>query len=296
MKKVFQSNEVAHVWSSQSQFEGRNSSKNIYFEGPTIYSYGSHFPMARFVEPNRVLTTTKTYSVTTAKHLGFMRQAISHLESIRVDNVRANSVSAHKANLDGMVTNIRHAVEKYKRAKTYKDSWLRTIRGRLDDIRLYCTWFKVGNLPNAVKSLRDFEGNDDEQLFALLGETFQAITAAEQRATVRARTAEKKRQREREAKLRESLEVWLTGDTVNVSLYSLPIALRVVEDTIETSHGARVPLQAALGLYAAIQDGKELPEHIGSYGPISHDETNLRVGCHDIPLTECARLKATIAA
>ena len=68
----------------------------------------------------------------------------------------------------------------------------------------------------------------------------------------------------------------------------------MVDDTIETSHGATVPLRAALSLYDAIQDGGELPQQIGHYGPISHDEENLRVGCHDIPLAECKRLREVI--
>jgi len=81
MKKVFKSDEVAHIWASQSQSEGRNSARNIYFEGTTIYSYGSHFPLARFVN-GRVLVTNRSYSVTTSKQLYGVRRAINHLESM----------------------------------------------------------------------------------------------------------------------------------------------------------------------------------------------------------------------
>lgn len=41
MKTVFSNSEVPHVWARQSQEEGKNSNRNIYFTGPKIYSYGS---------------------------------------------------------------------------------------------------------------------------------------------------------------------------------------------------------------------------------------------------------------
>ncbi len=39
--------EVIHVWANQSL--PRMRYRNCYFEGPTVYSYGAHFPMATFV-------------------------------------------------------------------------------------------------------------------------------------------------------------------------------------------------------------------------------------------------------
>lgn len=45
----------------------------MYFEGPTIFSYGSHFPIATHVTNARgeraVIFTRETYSVTTQKHM-----------------------------------------------------------------------------------------------------------------------------------------------------------------------------------------------------------------------------------
>jgi len=198
----------------------------------------------------------------------------------------ADDVAAHKKNLFAMVTNLQYSVTKYGKARTEKDSWLRMIHGQLSNIKRYCSWFKVGKLPNSIKLFRDFDGTDTE-LFELLGKTFEAITVAEQRGRL-------KLQRERENKLREALSLWVAGKAVNVNLDALPIALRVVDDRIETSHGAIVPLNAALGLYDAIQTGKELPDHIGPYGPISHDGVNLHIGCHQIPLAECERLHTNL--
>lgn len=67
MKRVFPTDEIAHIWAHQRQDEARNSGGNFYFNGPTIYSYGGHFPIASLSgkHPNVVYFTTRGYSNTT---------------------------------------------------------------------------------------------------------------------------------------------------------------------------------------------------------------------------------------
>ena len=48
-KHVFDTGEVSHLWANRAQDEARNRQGNLYFTGDTIYSYGSHFPIARHV-------------------------------------------------------------------------------------------------------------------------------------------------------------------------------------------------------------------------------------------------------
>jgi hypothetical protein len=48
-KHVFDTGEIPHLWAHQTQDEARNRQGNLYFTGDTIYSYGSHFPIARRV-------------------------------------------------------------------------------------------------------------------------------------------------------------------------------------------------------------------------------------------------------
>lgn len=73
IKHVFaNSGEVAHIWAQQCQEWGRNPTENIYFSGDTIYSYGGHFPIAKFHKmPNGktiVLYNDASYSNTTSGH------------------------------------------------------------------------------------------------------------------------------------------------------------------------------------------------------------------------------------
>ena len=82
MKTVVNVEQVAHLWANQSQATARNGSKNFYFEGATIFSYGSHFPLAVFTPWNDtagnriVLENGAQPSVTTGKHQRYIGTAL----------------------------------------------------------------------------------------------------------------------------------------------------------------------------------------------------------------------------
>ena len=81
-KTVYDTSEIAHLWMHKAQGNATNKQHNFYFEGDTIYSYGSHFPIARHVESAAgvpaVFFTTGSYSPTTSQHVSQVRQAIPH--------------------------------------------------------------------------------------------------------------------------------------------------------------------------------------------------------------------------
>lgn len=81
-KHVFPTDEIAHLWAHKTQDDARNHGGNFYFDGDTIYSYGSHFPIARHVTNDKgeaaILFTNRTWGPTTAKHVGQVRRAIPH--------------------------------------------------------------------------------------------------------------------------------------------------------------------------------------------------------------------------
>src|SRR5690242_10838325 len=79
-KQVFKTDEIPHLWAHKIQESARNALGNLYFEGDTIYSYGSHFPIARHINnkhgKSAVLFTTRRYSVTTSGHVSAVCSAI----------------------------------------------------------------------------------------------------------------------------------------------------------------------------------------------------------------------------
>jgi hypothetical protein len=86
------------------------------------------------------------------------------------------------------------------------------------------------------------------------------------------------------------LEKWRQGAAA-ISLYGLPTALRLSADgtLIETSAGASIPTRHAKRIWQAVQ-ANALPDslQVGQYSAARKvlTKTHLRIGCHDLPLTE----------
>ena len=60
--QIFNDNSsVAHAWANQNVESGRNGNQSLYFIGNTIYSYGSHFEIAKYVG-NTILFNENKYS------------------------------------------------------------------------------------------------------------------------------------------------------------------------------------------------------------------------------------------
>jgi hypothetical protein len=64
-------NEVAKRWINQSKESGRASA--LFFEGPVIYSWGKHFPIARLLPCGAVLFNETSRSNSTSNHQGVVR-------------------------------------------------------------------------------------------------------------------------------------------------------------------------------------------------------------------------------
>lgn len=90
MRTVMPSREVAHVWASQQQAHPRNGKGTVYFEGPTIYSYGDHWPLASFLRPDLVILNDDSYGISTSRHASYTRQALPHhIQTIAVPDCDA---------------------------------------------------------------------------------------------------------------------------------------------------------------------------------------------------------------
>lgn len=80
-RELYSTDELPVVWETQSQSSGHTRDNRMHFTERTIYSYGSHFPMARiFDAPNGkqiVLFTNRTYSPTTARHIRAVQRALN---------------------------------------------------------------------------------------------------------------------------------------------------------------------------------------------------------------------------
>jgi hypothetical protein len=79
MKTVFNSNlQLAKMWAAQTQYAGKGPS--MFFKDQTLYSYGEHYQLAKFIEaPNGqqvIFVNDNFYSMTTRKHLSISLSVI----------------------------------------------------------------------------------------------------------------------------------------------------------------------------------------------------------------------------
>lgn len=104
-----------------------------------IYSWGHHYIMGQIHETaaGRVaLINSERYSVSTTKHTKYTMRAAHNagLKTYVVPNVTNLYALENYAHLEACVEEAR---QKGKRARTYKDFWLREERARLNTLHTY---------------------------------------------------------------------------------------------------------------------------------------------------------------
>ena len=244
--------QVAHAWAAQSRESGKGS--NFYFDGPTIYSYGAHFPIATFTDRTTasglriVLFTTRGYSNTTARHCAMARNALHGL-NVRVIECRYPENAGNPDNVADMVERYSALLLKVSRARSNGEWYLReadSIRHMLAD---YCTVYGIAQpeLPAM-----------DAATLATVRERANK-EAAKRKAEAAKRKAEaKERERLRALDYAEKIAEWRNGADANaLALWQYSgesTALRLSRDGkhVETSRGASVTIRTARALYRAI--------------------------------------------
>lgn len=153
---------VAHLWANEKQ-ESANGS-NFYFEGESIYSYGSHFEVGRIVRNKRgekaYLINDIYRSSSTSKHQCCVREAIP--TGSKVFSVGYNmSNTGNMAFVTSRLESIKDAIEKYKKARTelsYRDVW-----GAFKNMMDYIEFFDMGTSQRLLKkSANEWLGTNRE--------------------------------------------------------------------------------------------------------------------------------------
>jgi hypothetical protein len=278
MKTVFNShNEAAHIWASRSQASGRAG--NVFFENDVIYSYGRHFPVAKFGDDGvTVLFTNRGYSNSTGKHKSLIRGAIPcDYRVIYCDD----PTRSHQHNLDVWARTVERLRADFA-AKTHK-----MTRGNIaveifktcESAIEYCLAMRIGTPPWVN------ETNDEVTARDYVYELAKARDAKKEAARI---------EREKLAAIDagDRIALWQAGENVpqNGFQYCATV-LRLNADQIQTSRGAQIPVADALKLWPLLvrvkQSGKTLEAglhqiQLGAYRFNSFDGATLIVGCHSI--------------
>ena len=246
-------------------------------EGNTFYSYGTQFRVATLVETKHGIVAffeRATYSVSTTRHQSIARQAVNHLENFDVDLTHSWNGLAY----DIKKAFIKKAFEAYRkkseqsmlkasRARTYKDLHLRDAHNAIEKANRLLVLFRK-ELPY-VRKLKPLDNESIERLNEL---------------------AKAKRRKEIQAN-RKLEQAWIDHKTDSLPRgHRYLIRKRATQylprgEYVETSHGARIPLDDAKTFYKAISRFRATPEQCPSMD-VSHFRLNklssqgARIGCH----------------
>ncbi len=294
---------VAHTWANPRGADdyARSQNGNFYFEGATIYSYGSHFPLATIFERKKrrfVLVNEASYSVTTSQHSNLVYSATNHLESFAVKNPNPKSKYDHRANFDSLVAQSKANLDSASRARSNKPYLLREALSKLLSANNYAKMFSFRWKVNA-KQLEMLKELDAER-----AEILKELEKKEQIALAKAfKTAS------------PAFRAFRPLTSVEKSaLYRLPALLRKrtiqgnktfgnTLDIIETSQGAEFPTADAIRAWPLLQrihkatfkdgkpwrtNGQRIP--LGNFRIDSITTQGLVAGCHKLAWGEVVRM------
>ncbi len=301
-KQVFSNSQLCHVWANQVQETGRNAKNSLYFSGPKIYSYGSHFLAAKFFNVKGqkiVLINSHNYSSSTAGHLSDIRSSLRGHEDILTFSVPQVNELNSQENVDyfnGMVWEKLDDILGLSRilwesAKNYK---IEALENAIIEAN---NFFKlIGQkeliLPELFKTL----------LREVLEEKYAKFKALNSPESMAKKEAEKLKKEQKLAVLNasknaENIAKFRAGE--NVKLENLTYDLiRVQGENVMTSRFASVPLIDAVNAVKSILSGTiTAGQKIGSFSFESfNNEKIIKVGCHKFELSEVSEVLKTYLA
>lgn len=266
MKKVLPVSDLCHKWANMEQQSGRNANSTIYFEGSTIYSYGSHFPIAKHIVNEQgqraVLFTERTYSNTTAKH-------ISHVwMSCKNDNIIycANPNSSHEDNFNFWLNCAElHGARKLKNARKPE---------------IYLNYLDNVN-KNAVKYAEFFGIEIPEILKAVLSIKDKAeYLQYESKAIEFAKLEQARKIKEQKKKFKEDIKKWFNCETSRLYTNYKYDFLRINDNRIETTQAVQIPIELGKRLYQSIRKGSlKVGDKVLNYS-VNQVDKEIKIGCH----------------
>jgi hypothetical protein len=300
MKHVFRSSsEVAHVWAQQRQDHGRNPTNNIFFNGSKIWSYGSHFCIARIL-PGKdgstpvVVMTTRDYSPTTSGHKSDVRSATRHMPHVYC----YDPDSSAGYNKDRVERDLKYLMEEATTARRILPTTRITKRlsalHRAEQFNEY-----LAALPKNEQTCKPFNLAE-----YAVSEEDRAILRNYESELEGRRQARHEKDKEKRALIMEKARLDLAtkiaewrAHVYNHTLYNAPTTmLRLSKDgqEIETSRGAVIPVSHAKRLWPLIENVRAVGEPLtGRDFRLGHYTLNtiqadgsIIVGCHDIPYAE----------
>lgn len=235
--------EVAHVWAAQTQEHGKAG--NVFFEGPVIYSYGRHFPLAK------IYTHAET-----GERVALFNPA---RRSVSTTQHQSAARGAWRGNGDA----IRAQVDLWP-GNRFDD--VQTItQAQIDEIQAKQAELDAQNREAEKEAKRATARRKREQAKqAKIDAELMKISFPDRLAQWQAGQLDTHRMPE-------------------FNTYGHPVQLRYIDGgrRIETSRRAVVPTRAALALWTRYMSAEDIAgETVGPYTINAADAETVKIGCH----------------
>jgi hypothetical protein len=266
MRKVVSPSEVAHFFATQSQIEARTQTSNLYFIGKKIFSYGTHFCIARFVDDNTLLFTERGYSNSTAKHINLVHHATSHIKKIWC----AYPDGTHEENFNYWLNDAEAIAAKLKNARK-PEIYLTQLNDLKYKVGIYKQYFKI-DMPLTLDKALSI--TDKAEVIEYL-ESKQKIIDAEAR----------RKAKEHAKQHAQELVKWRAFEKQSLYIRDGFDYIRKDEENFQTSQGVKIPIAVGLRFYNNISNSK-IGDKFLDYTINEVTKTHIGIGCHKITFTE----------
>jgi len=276
MKRVHTPENVAHLFANQLQSEARTQAGNFYFNQSMIFSYGSHFCIARHIDNNTLLFTERNYSNSTAKHIAHVKNASNHLYKIYC----YNPTGTHLDNFNYWIREAEFNIDKLKAARK-PEIYIFELQSIKNKAERYANFFNI-EIPLQLKKALE------------ITEKAQILEYLEQKdAIIKADKLKKEKARKKEHAT--ELKAWRNFEKSSLFLRDGFDYLRYNKEKqrFETSQRVEIPLALGLKLYDKIKNGVQF-EKVLDYTVKEINKTFIQVGCHKITIKEINTIIKTI--
>jgi hypothetical protein len=268
---------------TNADLEGfRTSSRNVYFENGILFSYGSHYPMARKLSVGTghayreiVLINAEKSTNTTEKHKSQIRQStLKNQWTFSVPNIHEPKA---RENAEYLMNEVVDSIDAVLRGLKY--DYVDQVTRKIEHYNQYARAFKLKEFSlkaefYTILSIlsRDTEAKNEER------EKIRDAERAANRAANRAKWA-------------SEVALWYKcQNTMNISSSFFGLnydPIRVNGDKVETPRGAELDLSIAKAIASRLKQGRLLVGQ--SVGPFKIDKITsetLEVGCHTINIQQ----------
>jgi hypothetical protein len=273
---------LCHHWVHN---RGDHKASNMFSRGDAIYSYGTHYCIARFVRDNTgeevLLLNPETYSNTTSKHKSHLTDALpKYFTMFYVPNAALDYEATMKYYIDLIQSNAIASI----RARQRKEWYLLQVERYKTVAMEFHTRFGKRQLTN----------EEIEMLTAKLmkpEEISKRVKEAEAKATAIAEAKRLKDKAEQIKKDKANLKLWLKNEK-NCLFYNLSetyLRYNETRQVVETSKCAQMDIDKAKTLFYLISKTKEIKEREYENYRIAWNNNKLQIGCHYILRKEINR-------